>query len=175
MAQVLQNEHTTRACDIWALGCILYNMLVGKTPFQSPSEYLTFQAILQHCDNTQPVQYPDTIPALARDLIASFLLPNPTDRLGAGDKGSDNDIPNAVHSHAFFRDMPWENLAERIPPYLPDASTFPPPDQMRDGAYDDWLFEGEATPIIMHSYGSTESGEGVGAMGGGAIGVYMCE
>ena len=146
-------------------------MLVGRTPFQSASEYLTFQAILQHCDSSQPLQYPDTISASARDLITSFLLPNPADRLGAGDKGSDNDIPNAVHSHAFFRDMPWENLAERIPPYVPDPSTFPPSDQMRDGAYDDWLFEGEATPIMMQSYGSTESGEVAGRVGGAAAGV----
>jgi 3-phosphoinositide dependent protein kinase-1 len=162
---VLQNEHTTRACDIWALGCILFNMLVGKTPFQSASEYLTFQAILQHCDSTEPVKYPDTIPTEARQLIAAFITPAAADRLGAGDFGSDNDIEHAVKTHAFFGDASWVNLADRVAPYLPDPSTFPSPDQMRDGAYDDWLFEGEATPIIMNSYGSADSGDHSRAIG----------
>lgn len=141
-------------------------MLVGKTPFQSASEYLTFQAILQHCDGSQPVEYPDTIPEAARELIAAFITPAAQDRLGAGGAGTDNDIATAVKSHRFFGDMSWKNLADRVPPYLPDPTTFPSPDQMRDGAYDDWLFEGEATPIIMQSHGgSTDSGDHVGAIG----------
>lgn len=41
--EVLNNTGITYASDLWALGCILYQMIVGKPPFKGRSEYLTFQ------------------------------------------------------------------------------------------------------------------------------------
>ncbi len=35
----------TKACDLWALGCMTYQMLSGTSPIQSGTEYLTFMAI----------------------------------------------------------------------------------------------------------------------------------
>lgn len=29
--EVLRNEDVTKSCDHWALGCIIYQMLTGKT------------------------------------------------------------------------------------------------------------------------------------------------
>ena len=99
--QVLQDQHTTKACDIWALGCILFSLLCGRTPFQSASEYLTFQRILHHCDGSEPLACPDTVPALARDLIGALLRPVPAERLGAGERGGEGDYA-ALKSHPFF-------------------------------------------------------------------------
>jgi serine/threonine protein kinase len=97
--QVLQDQNTTKACDIWALGCILFSLLTGRTPFQSASEYLTFQCILHHCDGSEPLQYPETIPPLARDLIGALLQPVPSVRLGAGGGGNGS---AALKNHPFF-------------------------------------------------------------------------
>jgi 3-phosphoinositide dependent protein kinase-1 len=152
--EVLQNENTTRACDVWALGCILFNMLVGKTPFQTLSEYLTFQRILSHCDGTEPLEYPSSIAPAAQSLIASLLKPIPEERYGGGALGSGNEM-EVVKDHVFFSGVSWSTLLLERPPYIPDPSKFPSTDKMQDGANDDWLFEGEATPIMMNSsYGS---------------------
>jgi 3-phosphoinositide dependent protein kinase-1 len=151
---VLQNENTTRACDVWALGCILFNMLVGSTPFQSPSEYLTFQRILTHCDGTEPLIYPSTIGPAAQTLISSLLKPDPSERLGGGNLGSGNEM-EVVKDHVFFSGVSWSTLLLERPPCVPDPAKFPSTEKMQDGANDDWLFEGEATPILMNSsYGS---------------------
>jgi serine/threonine-protein kinase ULK/ATG1 len=37
--QVLKSESYSSKCDIWALGCIYYEMLHGYPPWQGKSEY----------------------------------------------------------------------------------------------------------------------------------------
>lgn len=48
--EVLNNTGICYAADLWALGCIIYQMLAGRPPFKGRSEYLTFQVMLQGCD-----------------------------------------------------------------------------------------------------------------------------
>lgn len=43
--QVLHNQPLSYPADLWALGCIIFQMLVGKPPFKAGSEYLTFQKV----------------------------------------------------------------------------------------------------------------------------------
>jgi serine/threonine protein kinase len=46
--EVLRDQPVGRGCDLWALGVILYQMLVGRPCFQAENEYLIFQLILNH-------------------------------------------------------------------------------------------------------------------------------
>ena len=75
--QVLRNEAIGYAADLWALGCLLYRMLVGSTPFAAASEYLIFERITSH-----DLQIPDTIPASARDLLTQLLDDESAKRIG---------------------------------------------------------------------------------------------
>ncbi|KAG2439042.1 hypothetical protein HYH02_006570 [Chlamydomonas schloesseri] len=43
--EVLLNAPLSYPADLWALGCMLYQMIVGRPPFKAASEYLTFQKI----------------------------------------------------------------------------------------------------------------------------------
>ena len=80
--EVLRGEKTvTRGMDLWAYGCILYQLFVGRPPFRGESEYLTFQLILNH--PTEPgFTYPDGFDADIRDICDKLFLQDPNERIG---------------------------------------------------------------------------------------------
>ncbi len=39
---MLKDNIAMAASDIWALGCIIYKMLVGDVPFSGTTDYYTF-------------------------------------------------------------------------------------------------------------------------------------
>ncbi|ETO34676.1 Protein kinase domain containing protein [Reticulomyxa filosa] len=55
--------------DFWALGCIIYQCLVGKAPFTGANEYLVFKAIEGH-----EYEVPDFLSTNATDIIAKLLV-----------------------------------------------------------------------------------------------------
>lgn len=63
-----------REVDIWALGCVFYVILVGRTPFAGTSKEV-FQKI-----NAASYAMPDKLPWEAKDLICSILQKHPQKR-----------------------------------------------------------------------------------------------
>ena len=67
-----------KSVDIWSVGCILYFMLFGKTPFLAATEKDTvaLAAVVEF-------QFPDNVVVSsdAKDLICNLLLRNPAERL----------------------------------------------------------------------------------------------
>lgn len=72
---VEQKSHDTSA-DIWCLGVLLYEMLVGHTPFRSQAK----QNMLINISKCKP-KFPLSFPEQAKDLISRILVKNSTDRL----------------------------------------------------------------------------------------------
>ncbi|XP_048326033.1 3-phosphoinositide-dependent protein kinase 1 [Ziziphus jujuba] len=106
--EVLNSSPATFGNDIWALGCTLYQMLSGTSPFKDASEWLIFQRII-----ARDIRFPDYFSPEARDLIDRLLDLDPIRRPGAGPGGY-----AALKMHPFFNGIDWKNLRTQSPPKL---------------------------------------------------------
>jgi 3-phosphoinositide dependent protein kinase-1 len=102
--ELLDEDICQGPADLWALGCICYKLLTGKTPFYDASEFLIFQ-------NVKQVKFtiPEGVPEEAASLIKALLKRDPTSRLGAGPVGTLNDY-NALKRHEFFSTVDFANI-----------------------------------------------------------------
>eukprot|EP00760_Papus_ankaliazontas_P039833 PhM_4_TR9788/c0_g1_i2/m.76759 len=93
------------AVDWWAYGIIVYEMLVGVTPFADK----TIHAVFNRLRSTE-VRYPDAMSPEARDFVGRLLQKDPKRRLVD---------PDAMRSHPFFDGVEWDRLVERKVPAPP--------------------------------------------------------
>ncbi|KAM7467852.1 hypothetical protein LguiB_015414 [Lonicera macranthoides] len=106
--EVLNSSPATFGNDLWALGCTLYQMLSGTSPFKDASEWLIFQRII-----ARDVKFPDYFSNEAKDLIDKLLDIDPSRRPGAGPDGY-----VSLKKHPFFHEVDWDNLRNQTPPEL---------------------------------------------------------
>ncbi|RLN71227.1 hypothetical protein BBJ28_00020249, partial [Nothophytophthora sp. Chile5] len=96
--ETINNKEPTYASDSWALGCIIYQLLTGETPFSGGSAYLTF---LRVQDGSYHV--PEYLSDEAKDLIAKLLKQDPNERLGGTKMTAMHEIKGDRHKLAIFR------------------------------------------------------------------------
>ncbi|XP_011331288.1 3-phosphoinositide-dependent protein kinase 1 isoform X3 [Ooceraea biroi] len=117
--ELLTEKTASRASDLWALGCIVYQMVAGLPPFRSRSEYMIFQKIVK-----LEYEIPDGFSKLAKSLVSQLLVLNPTQRLGAQDEHGAG-YPS-IRAHRLYEGVDFETLHEQTPPqiypYLPGTS-----------------------------------------------------
>ncbi|KAJ0545963.1 putative protein kinase AGC-PDK1 family [Helianthus annuus] len=106
--EVLNSSPATIGNDLWALGCTLFQMLSGTSPFKDASEWLIFQRII-----ARDVRFPDYFSKDAKDLIDKLLDIDPLKRPGAGPDGYES-----LKNHPFFRGIDWRNIRSKTPPRL---------------------------------------------------------
>uniref|UniRef100_A0A4W4DZ10 protein kinase C n=1 Tax=Electrophorus electricus TaxID=8005 RepID=A0A4W4DZ10_ELEEL len=109
--EVLTDSTYTRAVDWWGLGVLIYEMLVGESPFPGDDEEEVFDSIVN-----DEVRYPRFLSPESASIMQKLLQKNPEKRLGAGEQDA-----NEVKTHRFFQGLDWEALlAKRLrPPFLP--------------------------------------------------------
>ncbi|XP_002740313.1 protein kinase C delta type-like [Saccoglossus kowalevskii] len=118
--EILKGLKYNSSVDWWSFGVLLYEMLIGQSPFHGEDEDALFESIC----NDNPV-YPRWLPKEAAACLSLLMEPNPTERLG---------IKTDIRKHAFFRAVDWDKMDRRevTPPYKPkiksakDASNFDP-------------------------------------------------
>eukprot|EP00761_Pharyngomonas_kirbyi_P012780 gb/GECH01012807.1/.p1 GENE.gb/GECH01012807.1/~~gb/GECH01012807.1/.p1 ORF type:complete len:355 (+),score=81.78 gb/GECH01012807.1/:1-1065(+) len=108
--EIIQSRGHGKAVDWWALGILMYEMLVGYPPFFDESPFKIYEKILEN-----RVTYPRFIEPRAKDLIQSLLTTDTTKRLGALAGGAQD-----VKNHPWFSGVDWQALLDRkIPTPIP--------------------------------------------------------
>ena len=81
---VAQAGHT-RAVDWWALGCSIYEMVAGYTPFKGPEskkEKVEKEEVQRRILNEEPKWEHKCFDAVTKDIIQQFLKKKMEERLG---------------------------------------------------------------------------------------------
>ncbi|KAJ5155859.1 Serine/threonine-protein kinase PKH2 [Penicillium capsulatum] len=107
--ELLTDKNACKASDLWAFGCIIYQLLAGRPPFKAGNEYQTFQKIV-----ALDYEFPIGFPAVARDLVERLLVLDPARRLQI----------EHIKNHEFFDGIAWgtglwKQKAPRLKAYTP--------------------------------------------------------
>lgn len=149
--EVLTQTLYTRAVDWWGLGVLIFEMLVGESPFCGDDEEEIFDSIVNH-----DVLYPRFLSIEAVAIMRRLLNKNPSKRLGASKSDAED-----IKRQAFFKSVNWDKLLARKvePPFKPrikskeDTSNFeeeftreppelsPPKEPRELTSYDQMLFQ----------------------------------
>ncbi|KAI8072635.1 kinase-like domain-containing protein [Gongronella butleri] len=112
--EILLEQRYGYAVDWWAFGVLIYEMLLGQSPFRGEDEDEIFDAILE-----DEILYPINMSRHSVSICQRLLTRDLSQRLGAGP----NDAAD-VRSHPFFQGVSWDDmLAKRVPPpFFPTVS-----------------------------------------------------
>nr|XP_034984073.1 protein kinase C theta type isoform X1 [Zootoca vivipara] len=111
--EILLGQKYNTSVDWWSFGVLLYEMLIGQSPFHGQDEEELFQSI-----RMDSPFYPRWLDKDARDLLVKrsfdfqLFVREPERRLGA--KGN-------IRQHPFFQEINWEAIEARAvePPFKP--------------------------------------------------------
>ncbi|MEU6768031.1 protein kinase [Streptomyces sp. NPDC046853] len=80
-----RGEHVDARCDLYALGCVLYALLIGAPPFSATEG--AWALMLRHLEEVPPSLHTvrNDVPVEIDQLVASLLAKNPADRPAIGD------------------------------------------------------------------------------------------
>ncbi|KTW27139.1 protein kinase C-like protein [Pneumocystis jirovecii RU7] len=109
--EILYEQPYGRAVDWWAFGVLIYQMLLGQSPFRGEDEDEIFDAI----QSDEPL-YPIHMPRESVSILQRLLTKDPDRRLGSGPSDA-----LEVMAHPFFRNINWDDIYHKRvhPPYFP--------------------------------------------------------
>uniref|UniRef100_A0A667YTB5 3-phosphoinositide-dependent protein kinase 1 n=1 Tax=Myripristis murdjan TaxID=586833 RepID=A0A667YTB5_9TELE len=151
--ELLTEKSACKSSDLWALGCIIYQLVAGLPPFRAGNEYLIFQKIIK-----LEYEFPEKFFPKAKDLVEQLLSLDPSKRIGCEEMGG----YDPLRQHPFFETISWSDLHLQTPPkltpYLPAMSE---DDEDCYGNYDDLLSQFSSMQVAQssssHSLSAPES------------------
>ncbi|XP_016361468.1 3-phosphoinositide-dependent protein kinase 1-like isoform X3 [Sinocyclocheilus anshuiensis] len=141
--ELLMEKSACKSSDLWALGCIIYQLVAGLPPFRAGNEYLIFQKIIK-----LEYEFPEKFFPKAKDLVQRLLSLDPRKRLGCEEMGGFNPLKG----HMFFETISWENLPVQTPPKLtPYLPAMAEDDEDYYGNYEDLLSQFSCLRVVPSS------------------------
>ena len=98
--EILLNTGYGKEIDWWAFGCLLYELLVGISPFYEKDPILIFKRILK-----RDIKFPSNFPPSAKSLIKHCLEIDVGKRYGGLVRGVAE-----IKEHRFFKGIDWNLL-----------------------------------------------------------------
>lgn len=99
--ELLTDKSACKSSDLWAFGCIVYQLLAGRPPFKASNEYQTFQKIVN-----LDYDFPHAFPEQARDLVQKLLVLDPSRRMSIRE----------IKRHPFFEGQEWGRALWKLKP-----------------------------------------------------------
>lgn len=100
-----------KGVDWWALGILIYEMMVGKPPFRGKTTAEIYDAIIEH-----KLKFPRSFNLAAKDLVKKLLEVDRTQRIGCMKNGTQD-----VKEHKWFEKVNWDDTLHlrNEPPIVP--------------------------------------------------------
>uniref|UniRef100_A0A452FKW6 G protein-coupled receptor kinase n=1 Tax=Capra hircus TaxID=9925 RepID=A0A452FKW6_CAPHI len=114
--EVINSESYTFSPDWWGLGCLIYEMIEGHSPFKKYKEKVKREEVERRV-NKETEQYSEKFSEDARSICSMLLTKDPAQRLGCRGEGAAE-----VKGHPVFRDINFRQLEAHMldPPFHPD-------------------------------------------------------
>uniref|UniRef100_A0A8C9WIP8 Protein kinase C n=1 Tax=Scleropages formosus TaxID=113540 RepID=A0A8C9WIP8_SCLFO len=105
--EILLGQKYSFSVDWWSFGVLLYEMLIGQSPFHGDDEDELFESIRMDTPH-----YPRWITKESKDLLEKLFERDSTRRLG---------VVGNIRAHSFFKTINWSVLERREvePPFKP--------------------------------------------------------
>uniref|UniRef100_A0A8B9HU52 G protein-coupled receptor kinase n=1 Tax=Astyanax mexicanus TaxID=7994 RepID=A0A8B9HU52_ASTMX len=113
--EVVKNERYTFSPDWWALGCLLYEMIEGQSPFQQRKKKIKREEVERLVKDVEE-EYSSKFSEDAKSLCKMLLAKDPNERLGCQGGASE------VKAHSLFRSINFKRLEAGMleAPFIPD-------------------------------------------------------
>ncbi|KAJ1845595.1 Serine/threonine kinase [Coemansia sp. RSA 2703] len=110
--EIVLEQRYGRAVDWWAFGVLIYEMILGTSPFHGEDENEIFESILE-----DEILYPVRMSRDSVFICQALLEKEPSKRLGSGPNDAED-----IMKHSFFAGVNWDDVLNKKvpPPYVPD-------------------------------------------------------
>ena len=113
--EIMKRKGYTNAADWFSLGCVMYEMLTGKSPF-----FVRRGVNIGMKTFEKEVLYPESLDKKAKNLIQKLLILDPKERLGSGPNGTEN-----IKNDPYFEGIDWDDVLNKKikPPFIPELNS----------------------------------------------------
>uniref|UniRef100_A0A671RQF5 G protein-coupled receptor kinase n=1 Tax=Sinocyclocheilus anshuiensis TaxID=1608454 RepID=A0A671RQF5_9TELE len=114
--EVINNERYRMSPDWWGLGCLIYEMTAGRSPFRARKERVKREEVEKRVQEEEE-EYSDKFSEDTKGICRMLLAKDPKQRLGCQADGA-----AGVKAHHFFKNINFKRLEAGIlePSFVPD-------------------------------------------------------